>query len=150
MDAQTLDLARECIRQYRNCLYTGASLYNWLRVARYMKIAFVVVLIILAGVASWNIFSETAGKFWFVIFAGAAGLIPAIYEALKMDDHLGSVKTLAGEFTNLRCRFRQAALVTALKPYPEFETEFHRLMERMERAREEGITAPARYFRKAQ
>jgi len=98
--------------------------------------------IVFAGLASWSIYSSDTNKFLAVIFVCMAGLIPAVYEALKMDDYIGDVKRLAGEFTNLRDRFRQAALVSALKPLPEFDGEFQSLMDRMEQARETGITAP--------
>lgn len=149
MNNQGLELARECVRQHRNCLSTAASLYIWLRVARYLKIAFIVAPIVFATIASWNIYSSESQRFLAAIFAGLAGLIPAVYEALKMDDHIGDVRKLAGEFTNLRDRFRQAALVSALKPYAEFETEFRGLMDKMELAREHGITAPTFCFRVA-
>jgi len=139
---QALELARECVRQYGNCLFSAASLYTWLRFARYLKLVFVMTPIVFAGVASWSIYSSDTNKFLAVIFVCMAGLIPAVYEALKMDDYIGDVKRLAGEFTNLRDRFRQAALVSALKPLPEFDGEFQSLMDRMEQARETGITAP--------
>jgi len=147
MNDQALELAKECVRQYRNCLFSAASLYTWLRFARYLKLVFVVAPLIFAVLASWYVYSSETHKFLAVIFVGIAGLIPAVYEALKMDDHIGDVKKMAGEYTNLRDRFRQAALVSALKPLPEFDGEFQSLMDRVEHARESGITAPSFCFR---
>lgn len=47
---------------------------------------------------------------------------------------------LAGEFTNLRDRFRQAALIGCHKPFPEFEADMKLLFERLEKARGRMLT----------
>jgi hypothetical protein len=146
VDSQRLELAKECARRHRSCLYTAGALYNWLRTVRYLKVGFIVLPIVLAGVATWKIYSDDT-KVWSIILTGAAGLIPAIYGALKMDDHIGHVRKIAAEFTNLRDRFRHAALVTSKKDFAAFEAECANLIDRMDRAREEGITAPAWAFK---
>jgi hypothetical protein len=79
-----------------------------------------------------------------------AGLLPAIYEALKLDVHIEKLAQSAAEFTNLRDRFRQAEKLGPLKSLKDFETDFNRIMQRMEEARRASITPPERYFKKAQ
>jgi hypothetical protein len=44
---------------------------------------------------------------------------PPAYRASKLDSAIDDYTLLAGEFTNLRDRFRQAAL----KPFEQFEAE---------------------------
>ena len=79
-----------------------------------------------------------------------AGLLPSIYEALKLDVHIDEIAKLASEFKNLQDRFRQAANVTSHLPFEDFRAEFNQLMDRMDSVRSGSITAPERYFKAAQ
>jgi hypothetical protein len=81
-------------------------------------------------------------KVFTAICAFIAGLMPAIYSALKLDDHLEQCKTLAGEFKNLQDRFRQAALVSSKKSFTEFEADVKPLIDRMDEARGVSLTPP--------
>jgi hypothetical protein len=89
-------------------------------------------------------------KLFTAICAFLAGLLPAIYTALKLDDHLDESKHLAGEFKNLQDRFRQAALVSSRKPFAEFEADVKPLIDRLEQARATSLTAPEWCFKRAQ
>jgi hypothetical protein len=89
-------------------------------------------------------------KLFTAICAFLAGLLPAIYAALKLDDHLDESKHLAGEFKNLQDRFRQAALVSSRKPFAEFEADVKPLIDRLEQARATSLTAPEWCFKRAQ
>jgi hypothetical protein len=89
-------------------------------------------------------------KVFTAICAFIAGLMPAIYSALKLDDHLEQCKTLAGEFKNLQDRFRQAALVSSKKSFTEFEADVKPLIDRMDEARGVSLTPPDWFFRRAQ
>jgi hypothetical protein len=56
----------------------------------------------------------------------------------------------AGELTNLRDSFRQAALVSSKKAFEEFEAEVTRLRARLDKIRGLGLTAPELCFKLAQ
>jgi hypothetical protein len=56
---------------------------------------------------------------------------------------------LAGEFTNLRDRFRQAALISSKKPFTEFEADTKPLFARLEKARSRTLTPPDWCFKLA-
>jgi hypothetical protein len=65
-----------------------------------------------------------------------------MYRASKTDEDIDQFTKLAGEFTNLRDRFRQAALVTANKSFSEFDAETRALFDRLEKARSRVLTLP--------
>lgn len=153
MASATSQLVDECRRQSESCLYTSTSMFIWLRCLRRFRIAFVIVNALCGGVAGWSILKASTDpdcRFIGALFALLAGVLPAIYSALKADDGLARCAMLAGEFKNLQDRFRQAALIGAKKPFPEFEKSFQRLMDRMERARAGSYTTPEWCFRAAQ
>lgn len=152
MATKTEELAQECKRQYESCLYTSTTLRIWLRWLMWIRRLFAAGSAIAGSVAGWKLLTGTdlpSIKLITVISAFLAGLLPVVYAALKFDDELGQVKHLAGEFTNLRDRFRQAAHIASQNSYPEFEAEVKPLLERMERARVAGATPPELCFRLA-
>jgi hypothetical protein len=139
------ELAEECRRQEGNCLYTAAMLHIWLRSLRRRQAFFTVVPLVLGTIAGWSVLKEVEHPLIqgvSALSALLAGLLPAVYTALKIDGQVEQCKRLAAEFTNLRDRFRQAALLGVAKPLPEFEAEFRPLMKRMETARRESVTPP--------
>jgi hypothetical protein len=149
MASRAGELILECKRQAENCLYTSTTLFIWLRTLRRVRIGFIVLTASLGSIASWNIFQENAETLS-GICALSAGLLPAIYSALKFDDGLEQSKVLAAEFKNLQDRFRQAALIGSKRSLPEFESELASLLDRLEEARKESPTPPEWCFRKAQ
>ncbi|KRR12394.1 hypothetical protein [Bradyrhizobium valentinum] len=72
------------------------------------------------------------------------------YRAIRLDETIKDYELLAGEFTNLRDRFRQAKLIGSQRPAAEFEAEVKALIPRLEKARSRVLAPPERYFRKAQ
>lgn len=84
------------------------------------------------------------------LFAFLAGLLPAVYAALKLDRHLDQCCRLAGEYKNLQDRFRQAGDISSLKGFAEFDADVQPLLRRLEKARAESFTAPEWCFRRAQ
>lgn len=79
-----------------------------------------------------------------------AGLTPAVYKALDLDVSLDTLVKHSHQFKTLQDRFRQAWRVTALGDFGEFKDEFATLMDRMDAARASSLTAPERFFKKAQ
>jgi hypothetical protein len=153
MASKNAALALECKRQSESCLYTSTSLFIWLRFLRVLKTVFIVVPLVLGAVAGWQVLEHVDSpriKIFTSIAAFLAGLLPTVYSALKFDDHLEQCKQLTAEFKNLRDRFRQAALVSALKPFAEFEKDVEPLLQRLEQARSFSYTAPEWCFTRAQ
>jgi hypothetical protein len=151
MDERTQNLISECKRQEESCLYTSTSLFEWLKSLRTWKVVFVVAPIVLGTIATAPLLKGQPGYEWLTgICALLAGLAPAIYKALDFDVNLNVVAQHAHQFKILQDRFRQACRVTALGSPDDFKKEFHDLMTRMDAARTANLTAPERFFRKAQ
>lgn len=144
-------LVTECKRQEESCLYTSTTLFEWLKSLRWWRVAFVVAPIILGGVATWPLLTKQSGYEWLTGgCALLAGLVPAIYKALHFDVNLETLAKHAHQFKILQDRFRQAASITALSGFDELKAEFTKLMDRMDAARAISLTAPERFFHKAQ
>lgn len=123
MDAEASQaLARQCEEQRERCLYTSSSLFIWLRFLRKARIAFVIVPIIFGSLAGWDLLQGHDGAFTTVtaIFAFVAGLVPAVYAALKLDDHLPTAAQLAGEYKNLEILFGDLKQTGPFKSIEDF------------------------------
>ncbi len=135
------------------CLYTSTTLYIWLRFCRSLKTAFLVVPLICGSLSTWSVLTRSDVQSFrnlTALFSFMAGLLPAVYAALKLDRHLDQCCRLAGEFKNLQDRFRQAGDISYHKSFTEFESDVHPLLKRLEKARAESFTAPEWCFRRAQ
>ncbi len=144
-------LKSQCAEQRERCLYTSVSLFIWLRCLRYLRIAFVTVPIILGSVAGWDLLQSQDGavKTIAAVCAFLAGLAPAIYAALKLDEHLPTVARLAGEYKNLEIIFGDLQQVGSFKAFEEFEAEYKEARNRLEQANGEAYTAPQFCFKQA-
>ena len=150
MDERTRTLVTECTRQEESCLYTSTTLFEWLKALRRWRVAFVIVPIVLSSVATWQLLAK-GGYVWITgTCALLAGLIPAIYKALNFDVSLDALAKQAHQFKTLQDRFRQVKSITALAGFDQLKAEFTQLMEQMDAARSSSMTAPERFFRKAQ
>lgn len=151
MDERTQNLIAECKRQEESCLYTSTTLFEWLKSLRWWRAVFVVLPIILGGIAAWPMLANQADWQWLTgICALLAGIMPAVYKALDFDVNLTTLAKHASEFKSLQDRFRQAWQVTALGGFEPFKEEFDALMLRIDAARSNSLTAPERFFKKAQ
>jgi hypothetical protein len=151
MERRTENLVDECRRQEESCLYTSTSLFEWLKWMRFLKVVFVVTPIILGGVATWPLLARQDDYKWLTgACALLAGLAPAVYKSLDFDVSLDQIAKHANQFKILQDRFRQAWRVTSLGPFEDFKKEFDDLMGRMDTARASSLSAPERFFRKAQ
>jgi hypothetical protein len=144
-------LKTQCAEQQERCQYTSASLFIWLRWLRKIRIVFVVLPIVFGAVASWDLLKRQGGTFSIVtaVLALLAGVIPAVYSALKLDDHLPTASRLAGEYKNLEILFRDLEKIGPFKPVAEFEAQYQVARERLEKANAEAYTAPEFCFRAA-
>jgi hypothetical protein len=153
MSRKAIELALECKRQSESCLYTSTAFYVWLKSLRWVRGIFAVVPLILGTLAGWKVLTQspaTPVQTFVAIAAFIAGLLPTIYAALKIDEIIGNLSHLAGEFKNLQDRFRFAALVSSKKPFQEFEIEVSILNDRLEKAKSCSMTTPDWCFRRAQ
>lgn len=151
MDERTQNLIAECKRQEESCLYTSTTIFEWLKSMRWWRFLFVIVPIILGGLATWPVLAEKLDLQWLTgVCALLAGLVPAVYKALDYDVSLDMLAKHAHQFKILQDRFRQAWRVTALDGFDAFKAEFDALMERMDAARASSLTPPERFFKKAQ
>ena len=150
MDARTQDLIEECKRQEESCLYTSATLFEWLKSMRRYRVLFVVAPIILGGIAAWPIFKQQPGYEWLTgLCALLAGITPAIYKALNLDVSLDVIAKHAHQYKILQDRFRQAWRVSALGTQDEFVKEFQALMAGMDAARSASLMPPECFFKEA-
>lgn len=152
------EIVKECRRQEESCLYTAAGLYIWQKVAQKWKSGFIVAPIVLGGLATSQILIDIpssttdaeSAQVWTNYAAAAlallAGFFPAIFEALGMDMRVREIGTAAGEFTNLRDRFRQLGNIGADMDFDELNPAFEQLMDRMDAARKTSPPLPEKYF----
>ncbi len=153
MDPRSESLRKECFRLVDTCLYTSTTFFIWLRFCRFIKTAFLVVPLICGSLGTWSVLTRSDAASLRTVTALCsflAGLLPAIYAALKLDRHLDQCCRLAGEFKNLQDRFRQAGDISYHKGFDRFETDVQPLMKRLEKARSESFTAPEWCFKFAQ
>lgn len=151
MDERQQNLIAECKRQEESCLYTSTTIFEWLKSLRWWRVVFVVVPIILGGIATWPLLSKQNDLQW--VTGGCAllaGLMPAVYKALDFDVSLDALAKHAHQFKILQDRFRHAWRVTALGDFDPFKAEFDTLIERMDATRASSLTPPERFFKKAQ
>lgn len=148
MNSPTQALIDEYLRQSENCGYTSTSFTIWLRWLRWIQRFFLTAPVVFGALATWKILAQTSptGAAFFTLLAT---VLPPTYHALKIDAAINNYTSLAGEFTNLRDRFRQAALVCSGKAFSEFEADSKPLFERLEKARGHMLTPPEWCFKLA-
>jgi len=147
-EALTAALVDECHRQFENCRDTAVSFIVWLRALRWAQRTLIVAPIICGAIATWSIVADNSPVVG-AVFALLATVLPPVYKASNLDETIGDYETLAGEFTNLRDRFRQLATISALKPFEDFDVESKPIFERMEKARARSHAPPNWTFKLA-
>ena len=120
LDVRTAALKQECLNQFQNCGYTALTFTIWLRFLRWIKLFSLFAPVVLGALATWNIVGESMPAAA-AVCAFLAVLIPPTFQAAKLDTSIKQYTTMAGEFTNLRDRFRLIAEFSSLKPFDEFE-----------------------------
>jgi hypothetical protein len=141
LDVRTKALKEECLNQFQNCGYTALTFTIWLRVLRWVKICSLASPVVLGALATWHIVGDTMPAVA-AVCAFVAVLIPPTFQAAKLDGSIKQYTTMAGEFTNLRDRFRQLAEISSLKPFEEFEAAVAPIIARLEKARTRALTPP--------
>jgi hypothetical protein len=147
-DSATQALIDECDRQFENCRDTAASFTIWLRTLRWTRTLCLVAPVIFGALATWQVLTGSY-PILAAVFTLLTTVIPPAYKASGIDASIQDYQSLAGEFTNLRDRFRQAALISSKKSFAEFEADTRPLIERLEKARSRTLTPPDWYFKLA-
>jgi hypothetical protein len=141
LDVRTAALKEECLNQFQNCGYTALTFTIWLRLLRWVKLFSLFAPVVLGAIATWNIVGESMPAAA-AVCAFLAILIPPTFQAAKLDASIKQYTTMAGEFTNLRDRFRLIAEFSSLKQFEEFEAAFDALLARLEKTRARALTPP--------
>jgi hypothetical protein len=146
--APTEALAAECRRLSQDCAYTATTFIIWLRWLRGIHVICEVSPLAFGALAAWRIVAQSS-PIWAAVFTLLATAIPPAYRASKTEAAIRAYVVAAGEFTNLRDRFRQAALISSSKSFPEFEADVAPLIVRLENVRACPLTPPEWFFRLA-
>ncbi len=145
---KTEALIAECERQIENCRDTAVSFILWLRWLRWIRTAFHTAPIIFGALATWKIVAQGPPEIA-AVFALLATVLPPLGRAFKVEKAIGDYEELAGEFINLRDRFRQAATISSLSSFEEFEAATAPYLTRLEKARRRALAPPEWFFRRA-
>lgn len=141
------EILAECERLGENCLYTSTTMFIWLRAMRTHRRLFLLgqVVFSLAAVS----FAVNGDALWAGVFGATAGLSPMVWDALKMEAHVGVVAHHAAQFVELRDEFRQVQLIHAAKGDDALEVAFVEAKTALRLAREASVTPPERFFQAA-
>jgi hypothetical protein len=137
-DPQAAALIDECQRQSENCGYTATNFTIWLRWLRGIRATFVVTPVIFGALATWKVLD--ASPTLAAVFMLLTTVIPPSHRALGIDEAIEAYTKAAGEMSNLRDRFRQAALISSHRPFVDFWADAQPLIARLERARNRTLT----------
>jgi len=141
-------LKRQSEERAKNCFWASAALFVWLRALRSLRVVFVILPIVFGTLASWDLLSSSDQfRGLTAVLALAAGLVPAVYAALKLDEHLPDAARLAGEYKNLAFRFAELSRVSRFKEFDVYEAEYKDARQRLEKANSEAYTCPEWCFR---
>jgi hypothetical protein len=144
----TAEIVHECHRQSENCSYTSAAFTIWLRCLCTIRTFCTLLPIVFGALATWKIVAENSPTSA-AVFVFLASIIPPAYRASRVEGAINDYTALAGEFTNLRDRFRYAALVISQKGLSELEAESKLLLDRLEKARGRMLVPPDWCFKRA-
>jgi hypothetical protein len=150
MQDRAVAIVQEARRQEESCLYTSTTHYEWLRQVRRQNTIFIVAPIILGALAGFSVLKDAAPDWVVALLAFLASLFPALANALKIQTSVNEITASAAAYKSLQDRFRQLATIGILTDVDAAETELRELMDRMDVARSTSITAPEKYFKKAQ
>jgi hypothetical protein len=150
MTDRAVEIAKEARRQEESCLYTSTTHYEWLRQVRRQNTIFIVAPIILGALAGFSVLKDVGPAWLVALLAFLASLFPALANALKIQTSVNEIAASAANYKSLQDRFRQLATIGVLGDVDAAEAQLGELMDRMDVARSTSITAPEKYFKRAQ
>jgi hypothetical protein len=151
MEQKFNTIKKECEREEENCLYTSTTFYLWLSYLRKVKTVFLTVPLLLGGIASVEILSESENgliKYLIALAAFIAGVLPSIFSALKIEAKIEVLDKSASKYKIFQGRFRRIRTISIHNS--SFEEEFNSAISELEELKSISLTAPERYFVKSQ
>jgi hypothetical protein len=142
---QTQAIIKECRIQAEHCEYTSAGLFMWLQAAIWHNRLWNSLPIIFGALAAFGLLQQHC-PYVASFLALLAGLLPAIYDKLNLEAHTEEIFSQAGQYNNLRHRFRQTAEIISLESLEALKTEFASLMRQIEDLRSRPLILPEKYF----
>jgi len=144
-------IIEECKREEENCLYTSTTFFLWLSSMRKGKSLFIATPLLLGGIASIEILSNSESDIVKYIIALAAffgGVIPSIFSALKIDSKINIIDGIGSKYKILQGKFRRIRNINSNDS--DFEQKFNTIIDELEILKSSSLTAPERFFKKAQ
>jgi len=145
------EMVKECAREEENCLYNSTILILWLKALKRAKMFFIVAPIILGGFAGMKVLSTSDLDFMKYLMSASsmiAGILPAIFSSLKIEANISQVDRYASGYKLLQGKFRRLKNISSKDN--EFENEFKAVIKELEELKLTTMTAPERFFVKAQ
>ena len=87
-------------------------------------------------------------KYLIALSAFIAGVLPSIFSALKIEAKIEALDNAASKYKIMQGRFRRLRTISLYNN--TFQEEFNKAIEDIEELKSVGLTAPERYFIKAQ
>ncbi|MGQ3683664.1 MAG: hypothetical protein ACUBOA_01375 [Candidatus Loosdrechtia sp.] len=87
-------------------------------------------------------------KYLIALSAFIAGVLPSIFSALKIEAKIEILDNAASKYKIMQGRFRRLRTITIYND--SFEEDFNKAIENLEELKSVSLTAPERYFIKAQ
>lgn len=151
MEQKSETIIKECEREEENCLYTSTTFFFWLSFLRKVRSLFISIPLLLGGIASIQILSESEIgfiKYLIALSAFLAGVLPSIFSALKIESKIESIDKSASKYKIMQGKFRRLRTISIHND--TLEEEFNKAIEEIEELKSVSLTAPERYFLKAQ
>lgn len=143
-------LQQQCSEFRKDCLDANAALFIWLRMLRNIRVVLLIMPIICGAFASWSILKEKPQFATLTaLLALIAGLIPAVYSALKLDEQLPKTARIQGEFRILEITFGELQNIGPAMEPDAFMKEYKDARVRLEKVHAESYTVPEWCFRRA-
>jgi len=151
MEEKYKKIILECEREEENCLYTSTTFFFWLSYLRKAKTFFISVPLLLGGIASIQILTDSEVgliKYLIALSAFIAGVMPSIFSTLKIEAKIEVLDKTASKYKIMQGRFRRLRTISSHKD--TFEDEFNIAISELEELKSISLTAPERYFVKSQ
>ncbi len=116
------------------------ALFEWIKVLRLWRVAFIILPLICSAVATSALFKHWAWVSGIAILC--AGVIPAIFKSLDLDKDIAAMTRYANTFKSLQDRFRQARNISSLADFEEFKKEFASLRRKLDDTRMASVPIP--------
>jgi hypothetical protein len=148
----SIELLKECKRQVENCETTVAGMFAVVKRLSFWRLWMSASGVVFGAFSGISLLEAQAIQAWIIVAslsAFLAGLMPTLIKALGLDEGIADARACAGEFTNLRNRFRYAANVYSELFLEELKRETDPYFDRLELVNERAVSVPEWAFKRA-